>query len=53
MTTCEELKTEIKRLKEARKNTTSKYLKTDYSKAIKRKEKELKIYYFYQRRKTS
>ena len=53
MTKRDEFRSEIRRLKIARQNTTSKALKTDYSKAIKRKEKELKIYDYYQRRKIS
>jgi hypothetical protein len=35
---------ELKRLKMALKSTKSTYLKKDYQKAIKRKEKQLRIY---------
>ena len=42
---------EIRRLETAKKTTTSKYLKSDYDKAIKRMRKILKIYDFNQRRK--
>ena len=43
----EELCLEIRRLKKAKKETSSKYLKSDYDKAIKRLSKELAIYDFY------
>ena len=44
---------EIKRLEAAKKQTASKYLKSDYDKAIKRMKKILTIYDFNQRRKRS
>lgn len=44
---------EIKRLEAAKKQTKSRFLKSDYDKAIKRMRKILKIYDFNQRRKES
>lgn len=49
MTQKEKLIDEIRRLKKAKRETSSSFLKTDYDKAIKRKKKELLIYDFYQR----
>lgn len=40
---------EIARLKQARAKTTSRHLKTDYGKAIRRKQKELDLYDIYQK----
>lgn len=44
-----EVVAEIARLKQARAKTTSRYLKTDYGKAIRRKQKELALYDYYHR----
>lgn len=43
----DDLCAEIKRLKKAREMTSSKYLKKDYDKAIKKKSRDLAIYDFY------
>ena len=45
----DELCLEIRRLKKAKQETSSKYLKTDYDKAIRRLIRELKTYDFYMR----
>lgn len=42
-----EVISEIARLKQARAKTTSRCLKTDYGKAIRRKQKELALYDYY------
>lgn len=43
----DELCLEIRRLKKAKQETSSKYLKSDYGKAIRRLFRELKTYDFY------
>lgn len=48
----EEFTAEIARLKQARQKTTSRHLKTDYGKAIRRMTRELKAYDMYQRQTT-
>lgn len=45
-----EYKAEIRRLTAAAKRTTSKYLKIDYSKRIRRMKKELAEYDYYQKK---
>ncbi len=44
----EEFTAELARLKQARRRTTSRYLKTDYGKAIRRMTRELAEYDYHQ-----